>query len=145
MKLPQTGGCQCGAVRYEVTGQPLAMMACHCTECQRQSGSAFGMSMSVNTDDVRVDGTLKSFTRKADSGGEVTGFFCPECGTRIYHQSPMAPGRINIKPGTLDDTSWVAPKGHLWLAFGQKWLTLPDDHVKFDRQPADFSVFRYTE
>ena len=85
MTVPYHGGCQCGSVRYVVTAEPIRVLACHCKECQRQSGSAFGMSMPVRRDRMTVTGLTKQFSRVADSGNEVTGVFCPDCGVRIYH------------------------------------------------------------
>ena len=54
MPAPYSGGCQCGQVRYDLTGEPLHLIACHCSECQNQSGSAFGMSMIVKMDDLKI-------------------------------------------------------------------------------------------
>ena len=83
---PREGGCQCGEVRYQLEGEPLALVVCHCTACQRQSGSAFGMSLIVPKDAFHlVAGAPKNFTRSADSGRSVRCMFCPSCGTRIYH------------------------------------------------------------
>ena len=82
MPAPYTGGCQCGSVRY-VLAEPIRLAACHCKECQGESGSAFGMSMPVNKDSLTVTGRTKQFTRIADSGNEVAGVLCPDCGVRI--------------------------------------------------------------
>src|ERR1700726_4895448 len=79
MPAPYTGGCQCGSVRYVLTTEPIRLAACHCKECQRQSGSAFGMSMPVKKDSLTVTGLTKQVTRIADSGNEVMRVFCPEC------------------------------------------------------------------
>src|SRR5262245_65152510 len=104
------GGCQCARVRYRVEGEPVAVGVCHCTECQRQSGSAFGMSLIVRKEAFRLlQGELKTFTRTADSGSPVLCAFCPECGIRIYHEPRYMQGVLNIKPGTLDDTSFLRP------------------------------------
>jgi hypothetical protein len=75
----------------------------------RQSGSAFGMSMLVKKDSLTVTGLTKQFTRIADSGNEVAGVFCPECGVRVYHAPKSAQDVLALKPGTLDDTSWLRP------------------------------------
>ena len=77
------GGCQCGAVRYRIEGDPVSLIACHCKECQRQSGSAFGMSLVVRTTDFKLTGDVKIYRRPSDSGKHVNCAFCPECGTRI--------------------------------------------------------------
>ena len=77
---PIAGGCQCGHIRYEVHGDPLGLSVCHCKECQRQSGSAFGMSLAVVEGAFQLrSGVLKTFEVKCDSGRMKTCAFCPEC------------------------------------------------------------------
>jgi hypothetical protein len=125
MTAPYTGGCQCGSVRYVVT-EPISLSACHCKECQRQSGSAFGMSMLVKKDSLKVTGPTRQFTRIAASGNEVTCVFCPECGVRIYHAFESAQNVLAIKPGTLDETSWLRPSSFIWMKSAQGWVPVPD-------------------
>jgi hypothetical protein len=82
-----TGGCQCRQIRYEIRAEPLTLYLCHCQECQKQSSSAFGMSLTVPRDAVVIiQGQPKAWTRKADSGREVTCLFCGDCGTRLFHE-----------------------------------------------------------
>jgi hypothetical protein len=126
MTAPYTGGCQCGSVRYVVTTEPIGLLACHCKECQRQSGSAFGMSMPVRKDSLTLTGLTRQLTRIADSGNEVTGVFCPECGVRIYHALKSAQDVVALKPGTLDDTSWLRPTSFIWMKSAQGWVAAPD-------------------
>ena len=118
------GGCQCGRVRYRVEGAPFGLAVCHCTECQRQSGSAFGMSLAVASSAFKLrSGALKTFEVKCDSGRSKTCAFCPECGTRIYHQTSNG---MSIKAGTLDDTSWLKPDAHYWTKRKQSWVVVPE-------------------
>ena len=117
------GGCQCGRVRYRVEGEPIGLAVCHCRECQRQSGSAFGMSLALRRDAFQlVAGELASFTTVADSGRSKRCHFCPSCGTRIFHQSFEA--AISLKAGTLDDTSWLVPTAHYWTQRMQPWVEI---------------------
>jgi hypothetical protein len=134
MPAPYTGGCQCGSVRYVVTTEPTRLLACHCKECQRQSASAFGMSMPVKKDSLTVTGQTKQFTRDADSGNEVTGVFCPDCGVRIYHVLKSSPDIVSIKPGTLDDTRWLRPELFIWMKSAQGWLPVPDGVKALEEQ-----------
>ena len=139
VNLPFTGGCQCGDVRYEITTEPSTLYACHCSECQRQSGSVFAMSMKVPIDGFRLtQGTPKSWTRPSDSGGQTDCMFCPNCGTRLYHVSSQSSSMVSVKPGTLDDRSWFAPIGHLWTASMQPWFYIPDGAVNYNGQPASY-------
>ena len=126
MTAPYTGGCQCGSVRYVVTTEPIRLLACHCKECQRQSGSAFGMSMLVKKDNLTVTGLTKQFRRMADSGNEVTGVFCSECGVRIYHVLKSAQDVLALKPGTLDDARWLRPELFIWMKSAQSWVPVPN-------------------
>lgn len=129
MTKPLTGGCQCGHIRYELAGEPLALVVCHCKECQRQSGSAFGMSLAVARGAFQLrSGALKSFEVKCDSGRLKTCAFCPECGTRIYHQTQ---GGMSIKAGTLDDTASLKPDSHYWTMRKQPWVAIPDGVRQF--------------
>lgn len=124
MEAHQHGGCQCGAVRYRIEGKPLDLAVCHCTECQRQSGSAFGMSLAVAAPAFRlIAGALKSFTVECDSGRIKTCTFCGDCGTRIHHQTN--PAALSIKAGTLDDTSQLVPTAHYWTKRKQPWVPIP--------------------
>lgn len=119
------GGCQCGAVRYRLEGAVLALAVCHCMDCQRQSGSAFGMSLAIATRSFQLlTGELKTFVVTCDSGRRKTCAFCADCGTRIYHQSGQA--RLSIKAGTFDDTSWLEPGTHYWTKRRQPWVLIPD-------------------
>ncbi len=130
------GGCQCGALRYRLRGEALALTVCHCTECQRQSGSAFGMSLIVPTQSFQLlTGEPKIFSRSSDSGRLVHCAFCPTCGTRIYHSPEAMKGSVNIKPGTLDDTSWLEPGLHVWTKSRQPWFSIPEGIRSFDSQP----------
>jgi len=120
------GGCQCGSVRYRIEGEPLGLAVCHCTECQRQSGSAFGMSLAIRSNGFRLlTGELREFTTVCDSGRRKKCTFCPNCGTRIYHQ--VATEALSLKAGTLDDTSWLNPSAHYWTKRKQPWVSIPEE------------------
>jgi hypothetical protein len=136
MTRSMDGGCQCGALRYRIEGEPVALAVCHCSECQRGSGSAFGMSLVVPRGAFRMlAGEPKIWTRSSDSGRAVRCAFCAECGVRIYHQPERMPDTLNVKPGTLDDRSWLAPSAHVWLRSKQPWVPIPDGVRRVDGQP----------
>ncbi len=131
------GGCQCGGIRYEVTGAPRQVVVCHCVDCQRQSGSAFGMTLVVREENFRLtQGEPKTFTSKSDAGRAKLGAFCPRCGTRIYHKPEWRKGMVSVKPGTLDDTSMLKPDIHIWTGSKQPWITIPDDVEAHETQPS---------
>jgi len=137
MDFPRSGGCQCGAVRYEISGPPRTVYACHCTECQTQSGSAFAMAAVIPKEGFRVTkGEPKMFARQTGPSKIMECWFCADCGTRLYHMPGGAdyPNR-NVKPGTLDDTSWLTPAIHFWTRSAQQWVTIPNDAVRHETQP----------
>ena len=134
MPAPYTGGCQCGSVRYVLSAESIRLVACHCKECQRQSGSAFGMSMLVKQDSLAVTGPTKRFTRVADSGNRNTGVFCPERGVRVYHIPGHARDTLVLKPGTLDDTTWLRPAYFVWMKSAQGWVPVPGGVAALDGQ-----------
>ena len=121
------GGCQCGAVRYRLVRAPVALYACHCLHCQKQSSSAFGLSMWVERDGVQFTGAEPRIYRTSgESGREKHCAFCGECGTRLYHAGGGVRAHVStmlsMKAGTLDDTSVVVPTSHLWTKRAQPWL-----------------------
>ena len=132
----RTGGCQCGRIRYAVTGEPRLLVVCHCTDCQRQSGSAFGMSLVVAVADFRVlEGEPRSFELRSEAGRGKRGVFCPDCGTRLYHETEFRKGSVSVKAGTLDDTSGLRPDMHIWTDSRQPWVSIPDGVEHHPRQP----------
>lgn len=123
--MTMDGGCQCGAVRYRIDGDVVTLAVCHCKNCQRQSGSAFGMSLMVRAEAfILLQGELKTFVMRCDSGRLKDCAFCPECGSRIHHNT--RDGILSIKAGTLDDTSALDPHAHYWTAFKQRWFAIPE-------------------
>jgi hypothetical protein len=142
MRLPLTGGCQCGAVRYEIAAEPTTVYTCHCTDCQRQTGAAFALSMVVPRAAIRITvGTPREWQRPGahTAGGTATAcLLCGTCGTRLYHLPSRKPEIAVVKPGTLDDTAWLDAVGHIWTKSAQPWIKIPDDMVLFEGQPPDF-------
>jgi hypothetical protein len=138
--LPLAGGCQCGACRYEIGAPPLAVYACHCTECRRQSGGAFGMSMPVARASLVLTAAAPgTWRRTAASGRGVDCAFCPSCGTRLFHLPQRNASVANVKPGTLDDTSWVRPVAHLWVRSTPAAHRMRLGGLVYDGQPDEFA------
>jgi len=120
---PFAGGCQCGHVRFEVTQEPYTAYVCHCTMCQRQSASAFAISVRMARSAFRlVSGELSGFQAQSDSGRIKLCRFCPRCGVRVYHQYDESDEVVTLKAGTLDDPSWIVPAGHIWFSSACAWV-----------------------
>ena len=130
-----TGGCQCGAVRYQCDAKPIALYVCHCRECQHQSASAFGMSLEMPAGTMRVTkGAPHSWTRPADSGRQVRCFFCPTCGSRLWHES-VGGGDFSIKAGSLDQPVDFSTAIHIWTSRKLPGEVIPPGAQQFPEEP----------
>lgn len=136
--FPVQGGCACGAVRYEIAGPPMAILACCCSECQTITASAFSMAAPVRRDDFRITkGEPGTWIRTGGSGAKIPQRHCRACGVRLFTEHPSSPATISLRPGTLDDTSWIAPVAAIHLRDAQPWTRFPDGTVLFDGEPDD--------
>ena len=136
--LPLTGGCQCGAVRYEVAEAPSAIYVCHCRECRRQSASAFGISVAVPRAALSIVGGAPRFwSRATDSGNQLDCAFCPDCGTRLWHESadagPDAP--ISVKGGSLDEPLDMSGAIHIWTSRKLPGIVIPAGAAQYPGEP----------
>ncbi len=132
----QTGGCQCGDVRYEITGAPVDLYLCHCRECQKQSSSAFGISYLINQSSFRLtQGDLKFWTRPTDSGNLTKCAFCPNCGTRVWHARVGSTDIYSIKGGTLDQSPDISKVDHIWTGSKFPGVSIPKDAQQFTKEP----------
>jgi hypothetical protein len=136
MDVPFTGGCQCGAVGYEVTVRPVALYACHCTECRKQSAAAFGLSLIVPRDGFRLTRGAPAFwSRPTDSGRRLDCAFCPACGSRLFHQSNGASETVSVKGGSVDQPLDLTPAIHIWTKRKLPGVLIPEGAVQFPEEP----------
>ena len=136
MRLPQTGGCLCGKIRYEISELPQLVYTCHCVDCQRLTSSAFSIALVVDEAAFHLTGIEpRPIQRTADSGHIVTRWVCPECGCWVFGKSSSDDGLRRVRAGTLDDTSWLKPTMHFWTRSKQPWITLPEGDQIFETQP----------
>jgi len=134
----QAGGCQCGAVRYAVPAEPLVMYVCHCTECRKQSASAFGISFTVARRALRLlQGTPQYWSRQTASGHTLECAFCPRCGSRVWHQSSGHPDTISIKGGSLDAPVDLGKAVHIWTSSKLPGTPIPPGVRSFPGEPED--------
>jgi hypothetical protein len=135
--FPQRGTCLCGAVEYRLIEDPLTLYACHCTDCQRQTGSSFALSMIVRREALEVvSGQLEQYSVELADGRVKQAHFCSRCSTRLWGPSSVARLAV-LEPGTLDDTSWLNPVGHIWTRSAQPWVVIPDSELSFSEQPQE--------
>jgi hypothetical protein len=129
------GGCQCGAVRYAIAEPPVRLYACHCRECQKQSASAFGMSLIVRRAAFAVtQGETRDWSRQADSGRTMSCFFCAECGSRLWHEREGI-DTISVKAGSLDAAVDFSRAVHIWKSRKVPGLVLPQDAEQYAEEP----------
>jgi hypothetical protein len=129
-----TGGCMCGAIRYECSAEPIAMGICHCRDCQRATGSAFAAALIVPRTAVTITGEVKYYSVTGDSGNLVNRGFCPHCGSRLFG-TPTNTDVISIQAGSLDDPSWFKPQAEIYVASAQPWDYMNPDLPKFAKFP----------
>ncbi len=121
-----TGGCLCGAVRFE-TGAPRIMLQCHCTDCQKVSGGAPAHLVGIPENNLKITrGAPKSFTVKGSSGENVTRYFCGDCGTPLHSRPEAFPGTLFVKAGAYDDSAFYASARAVWTASAPPWHQLPE-------------------
>ena len=132
MTKARQGGCVCGAVRYQVRGDPMRVTVCHCTWCQRRTGSAFGVGVVFRIEDVTLAGeTLNAYRHISDESGRwLDQQFCSRCGTNVGFILEAAPGIQAISAGTFDDPSWIRPDRskfrYVYLRSARNWSTVPE-------------------
>ncbi|MFQ5417681.1 MAG: GFA family protein [Myxococcota bacterium] len=135
MRFETLGGCLCGRVRYRYAGQPLAFYACHCTDCQRQTGSAFGLSMIANREEVEVlTVEPEGFEISMPDGRTKRGRYCQSCVARVWGEPVKFPQIFVLRPGTFDDPPGFAPFGDIWTASARSWVSFTEG-PKFAGQP----------
>lgn len=129
------GGCLCSAVRFKVKGAPLRMAQCHCTDCQRASGTGHMSNVIFNAADVDVSGVTASYASVSDSGNTLTRHFCPTCGGRLFLFSAARPNMIVMAAGAFDDSSWFEPQVVLFTKRRPKWDITTDAVPGFEGMP----------
>lgn len=137
MTLPFTGGCVCGAVRYECAAEPIMMLNCHCRDCQRVSGGPYAPVVIIPANAFRLtQGRLQyHFTQKLRGGLHKRGF-CPECGSRITGAESDGPSEIiGVLASSLDDSSWFKPTMDIFVSDVQAWHRMDPDLAKHTEYP----------
>jgi hypothetical protein len=130
-----TGRCACGAVRYTASAAPIAMLNCHCRDCQRASGTAFSSIVLVPTAALVIEGSPKFHASTADSGNTVRRAFCPECGSPLFSDSAASAAATAIKAASLDDPGIFKPMFDIWTASACPWVQMDPSTIKVPQNP----------
>lgn len=136
MSEPYIGGCACGAIRYEISGEPLAMNDCQCRDCQRKSGTGHGSYLSFpNRAQVKLSGAATHWDLLGDSGNAKTRAFCPTCGSPVYLTFSAMPDVFTVHAASLDDPGRYRPQMVTYRARGHAWDRVDPNLPQFDGMP----------
>jgi hypothetical protein len=132
MDVQREGGCACGALRYRLASAPMFIHCCHCSNCQRQTGSAFVINLLIEADRVEVlAGTPQRVDVPRDDGSAQRIFRCPECQVAVFSEYGRPEVRF-VRAGTLDDAADIRPDVHIYTRSKVGWVTLPEGTPHFD-------------
>jgi hypothetical protein len=126
------GSCLCGAVRFELHGRPGPIAYCHCSLCQRASGSAFAINAPVRSEHLRWVAGRDAVTEYESSPGELRAF-CSTCGSPVYRRRKGEPDSWRIRLGTLDGDPERRPLAHFWVSAKAAWFEISDDLPQYPR------------
>lgn len=142
MKPAFTGGCACGAVRFEAAAQPSAFVVCHCRDCQRAGGGAPAYALALRRADVVVtkgEDKINTYEVTSDAGSKVFRSFCGDCGTHLFAGNDANPDFMGVKASALDDPSWLVPSMTIWTSSAQPWAHIDPDIPQY---AGDFDGYR---
>lgn len=139
MRLPFTGGCACGAIRYECSAEPIMMGKCHCRDCQHISGGAFVPFVIVLSEAFRLTrGNLQYHFTESLKGGKHKRGFCADCGSRLTGAESDTPSPIvGLVAGSLDDPSWFRPQMDIFTSDAQPWDQMDPEIPKYEKYPPE--------
>ena len=141
LSLPIICQCQCGQAKFSISKLHLTFYACHCTECQSQSASAFGLLVWVERSAFNYSGNVKTWSRDTASGGRMDCHFCPDCGTRLWHESnspdPVFGKIVSIKGGSIAAMRKLQPVRHIWTKSKHASTVIPKNVLNFPNDNID--------
>lgn len=127
--------CCCGSLRVVATGEPELVIACHCEECQRRTGSAFGVGAYFRREQVAPSGPASTYRRAGQDGRALTLRFCPTCGSTVWWEADFRPGHVGVALGALGDTTLAPPSRSVWEQSRHPWVAFAHEPaVRLERQ-----------
>jgi hypothetical protein len=131
-----TGGCLCGALRYEAEGEALFAGLCYCNDCRKASGSGFIPFLGFPSSALRFRGETRQFVSKAAGGGDAVRNFCAVCGSLVFGGIVGQSSSHTIYAGSLDDPSSFRPKIAIFARNRPAWAVIPPDLMVFETMPS---------
>ena len=135
MQKTYSGGCACGAIRYEITGEPVAMLDCQCRQCQRDSGTGHQSHLQFVGAQMTSVGAASNWQSIGDGGTVKRRGFCPTCGSPVFLTFPAMPEVLIVTPSSLDDPAIFGPTHVTWSSSGHAWDHLNPALPQFDKMP----------
>ena len=130
------GGCLCGAIRYTVSAPITELRACHCTHCQKSSGTGSSVNAVVPADKFTLaQGTPRRYADKADSGRTLFRYFCGDCGSPLYSPRAATPETLSVRAGTLDGSGGLKITANIWCASAPSWGYIDPGTTQHPGQP----------
>jgi hypothetical protein len=137
MNKPYTGGCACGAIRYETRQEPVFQNHCQCRDCQRRSGTGHGSWLTFAAqDEMAITGAVTQWEVAGDSGNVKVHAFCPTCGTPVFLRFAAMPDLIAVPAGSLDEPGRFTPQVLTYGVRGHGWDAIDPSLQSFDRMPS---------
>jgi hypothetical protein len=118
--------CACGQLSVKCAGEPVSVSLCHCRQCQKRTGSTYGIAAFFDRSNVVTSGEASDYSRSSDSGHEVLHHFCPRCGSTVYWEPRRKPDVIAVAVGAFADPAFPAPSKSVYLEHRHHWVTTPD-------------------
>ena len=131
-----SGSCLCGDVSYSGDADVKMVINCHCSDCQKATGSGKATIIFIPTEALKFEGDYKTYSVIGTDGSHVSRGFCPECGSPVISYAEEQPDVRFIKAGSLDDPSWVRVAASYWGDSAHEWSPVDDSLPSFAGNPA---------
>ncbi|HTW36814.1 MAG TPA: GFA family protein [Rhizomicrobium sp.] len=118
----RTASCACGQLKAVCSGEPRSVSLCHCSQCQKRTGSAFGIAVFFARERVTMEGRFASHARKSDSGHGVTFHFCPHCGSSVFWEPARKRDEIAVAYGGFADADFPPPSQEVYIELRHPWV-----------------------
>ena len=138
MSTSYLGNCICGQFKFRLNAEPITLVACHCTNCQRRSGGALQLSLYVYREALEViAGVASPITTIAENGDAYRNLVCTTCQTRLWSESVKPAVHADLRPGTLERAGEFSPVAHVFTRSALPWFVFPEGVARYEAAPDD--------
>lgn len=133
--MSNSASCSCGQLKVTLLGDPIVTAVCNCRECQKRTGSAFGVGAYYLKDQViNTEGTVQEYEHLSDDQKKFTRNFCGTCGTSVFWEAEFQPGLVGIAVGCFENPNFTTPKLACWMSSKLNWVEFPDNWTTLENQ-----------